>query len=417
IDLLKQGINKVQQKDKASLYQKLAAVLSEEERTIEAINVLRQGMASIAPSQPQYKGIAESAMLYCIGIVNVDIFEEILTDLGKNSINSISLEMGKVLKLQMQQQWENSAEVAHQQIIRFPSKNFLRHEVFSWLCSGNSQKAEKALLSYPKSINYSKGESIVWLKTFIAIKNDDLPNTKKNLEVYLGRSLEESEKIDIDFLLELWNHSVTFKGVGSIAFYFPTLPPSLTGFKQPITRSQSKTPLDLSRYKSSSTPERETTLKVAETTTQNPVIVQPVLSPNLNTKTIMENFKNLPLIGKIGIGISLTILIIAGVVKVPEIFSKEQTEQVEKLIDYHIIVKDNNGNFLDGVAVTFTPKGSPIKKYTNTDGYVKIELPSINSIDIRLTKDKFKSATYTIDIKNDPNHDREYRMQPIGKLP
>ena len=344
--------------------------------------------------------------------------EEILTGVGQNCVDPLSLGMGKVLKLQMQQKWQEAAEVAYQQVIKFPTRNFVMQESFSWLCADNPQMAEQAFLNFAKPIKLFQGEPVAWLKAFISVKNGDLQKAEENLKIYLGSSLRATEKIDESFLLDLWNNSVSFKEAGNVAFYFPTLPPSLTGFECSVTRSQSEVPLDLSQYKSLPVPKQETQLSLSSSITSDriePNNIEEANKPRLVTQgaLFMNNIKNLSPLAKVGVGISLAVLVGTGLITLPEILLKDPIEETETLIDFNIVIYDESNNeFLEGVKVSFTPKGSPIEKYTDSQGYVKIELPSTSSINIRLSKNGFKPETYTIDVENDPNQNREYKMKP-----
>ncbi|WP_153009707.1 phosphorylase family protein [Mastigocoleus testarum] len=238
IELLQQGIQRIpSDKELHVLYINCASLLARSNKVREAIAILREGLSIIPFNKYGRHRLAENAMLFCLASKNDLILEEILAGNGKNSLEPEMLELGKVLSAQLKGNWQEAAEIAHQARTTFHNLLLLTEEVFSWLCAGDLNSAEKAIQSFT-SRKSPVGHPINWLKAFIAIKKKDYQLAEEIIIAYLDRPLQANETIDRDFLLYLWDTSVDFKEGINIAFNFPTLPPSLTGLETSITRQQ-----------------------------------------------------------------------------------------------------------------------------------------------------------------------------------
>lgn len=137
----------------------------------------------------------------------------------------------------------------------------------------------------------------------------------------------------------------------------------------------------------------------------------------------MENLDKLPNWIKISLGIIATALIAAvlraiGVKDLPN-FSSPSTQDstATNLLNVDLIVQTEQGEPVEEVGVTFTSKGAPEVKRTNTSGFVQLQIPSRDDIEIRLSKTGFKSATYTVNLKNDPQRTRTFQLkkEPVKK--
>lgn len=126
----------------------------------------------------------------------------------------------------------------------------------------------------------------------------------------------------------------------------------------------------------------------------------------------MQNFKDFPVWVKACFAIIIAAAAIAGFIELPKLTqqSSSETEANEALIEVEIIVETDNGQPIEGVDVRFISKGAPEGRRTNTDGFVRIEIPARDDIDITLDKQGFKTARHTINLNNDPNRTRTYRL-------
>ena len=77
-----------------------------------------------------------------------------------------------------------------------------------------------------------------------------------------------------------------------------------------------------------------------------------------------------------------------------------------------IIESTNTAKVLENVEVRFVSKGSPEIRMTDTNGFTQIEIPSREDIEITLSKKGFKTAKYTVNLNNDPQKTRTFRLEP-----
>lgn len=131
----------------------------------------------------------------------------------------------------------------------------------------------------------------------------------------------------------------------------------------------------------------------------------------------MENFDKWPNWIKISLGLIVTALIAAGLratgIKDFSNLNSQLTpdNNVASSLNIDFIVQTEQGDPIEGVEVTFISKGAPEVKRTNTSGFVQLQIPSRDDIDVRLSKIGFKTSTYTINLKNDPQRTRNFQLK------
>ncbi|MEM9276260.1 MAG: TIR domain-containing protein, partial [Cyanobacteria bacterium P01_F01_bin.143] len=239
IELLQQGIQRIPpDKNLRQLYIRCGSLLGRNHRVEEAIIILREGLSVIPYNNHSRYRLAENAMLFCLANKDILTLEEILAGTGKNSLPPETVVLGKVLIAQLKGNWQAAAEIAHQATTKFNSIDLITQEAFSWLCIGNIDVAAQVIQSISYSLGFTQGNPVYWLKAYIAVKKSDYELAEEMLVFYLDRPLKETEIINQSFLLYLWDISVDFREGINVAFSFPTLPPSLTGFEISITRQQ-----------------------------------------------------------------------------------------------------------------------------------------------------------------------------------
>lgn len=86
----------------------------------------------------------------------------------------------------------------------------------------------------------------------------------------------------------------------------------------------------------------------------------------------------------------------------------EESESVE--VEFNIYSKDTNDP-LERVEVQFIFDGAPAPRFTNSDGYVRIEIPKRDDIDIVIKKEGFKDLNRTINLKADINRTITYLLE------
>ena len=133
----------------------------------------------------------------------------------------------------------------------------------------------------------------------------------------------------------------------------------------------------------------------------------------------MQNIKDWPIFIKICFGIIITTLTIAGIVEIPKLsenkpLGKESSQKGEaNSVKVGIIIESvNTAKILDNVEVRFVSTGSSETRMTDTQGFTQIEIPSREDIEITLSKKGFKTAKYTINLNNDRQKTRTFRLEP-----
>ena len=82
-----------------------------------------------------------------------------------------------------------------------------------------------------------------------------------------------------------------------------------------------------------------------------------------------------------------------------------------KYIAVEFVVLDTKNEPLEGVNVQFISQGSPEPRRTNTDGFVGIDIPERDKIQVILTKTNCKTIDRTLNLKTDPQRTVTYQME------
>ena len=243
ITLLKDGITKIPaDKGLSSLYQTCAKLLTKDNRTEEAIKLLREGMRSIPDGKGRYNLVVYAIYLYAQSKdeANLAIF---LKGTGNDAMHPRQLWLGRTILLQIQQEWKQAAEYARRGRSEFTTFiDLVIQEAFSWLCANQPEVAEQAL-TYGRKLKRMQGNSFLWLAAFIALRNGKSAEARNYLGDFLGSNpLAEDEEVSEERLIRLWDQPIDSFGVAP-NFVFPTLPQSLTGLAEPVTRQPNSPPL------------------------------------------------------------------------------------------------------------------------------------------------------------------------------
>ena len=238
IALLKEGIAKIPlNKDLRSLYETQGKVLSKAGKLNTAIVVLREGMRAFPYGQWGRHALSRDAIYLCAALKDESLLDSILTGTGKDAVEPQMVWLGRVVRLQMQQEWLQAAECARHGRIEFPSFFQLNiQESFSRLCANQPEAAESSLFDHPDPIKLEQNNPNSWLIAFIALRNGKMAEAANYLAGYLGRQLSKGEEVSEAYLLRLWDTPRESIADSDISFFFPTLPPSLTGLPDVITR-------------------------------------------------------------------------------------------------------------------------------------------------------------------------------------
>ena len=239
INLLREGIEKIPaDKGLVHLYQSCGELLTRAECPQEAIELFRKGMQAIPVGKWNRENIVSSAFHLSATEQDIQTIEQILAGQGKDAVEPRQIALGQLLRLQLQEQWQEAAKVAQTAREKLPTDiELATQEAFSWLCASEAKTALQALERFPYEIQNLERNPVAWLQAFIALKQDNLDAAQEFLAIYLNQSLNSDEPINERLLLRLWDEDAMRDGFNP-AFYFPHLPPSITGLPQTVTRKQ-----------------------------------------------------------------------------------------------------------------------------------------------------------------------------------
>jgi hypothetical protein len=127
--------------------------------------------------------------------------------------------------------------------------------------------------------------------------------------------------------------------------------------------------------------------------------------------SLLDFFRNLPNPAKVVLVFVVTGLLVAGLGNFGDLFSAFNNQKVDELIEVQLLVETEESQPIPDVEVRFVTKGSPDKKYTNSSGYAQIKIPSRDDVDIVLTKKGYETLTETINLKNDPDRNKKFRLK------
>ena len=125
----------------------------------------------------------------------------------------------------------------------------------------------------------------------------------------------------------------------------------------------------------------------------------------------MQNFfnnfsKNFKVLLAVGFGIAM----ILGIVNLDNFLPPDIPDD-NSLVEVEFIVQGKDNQPIEGAKIQFIFKGPPEIRFTNTDGYVRINIPSRDDIDITLSKEGFETINKTINLKADPSRTRTFILE------
>jgi tetratricopeptide (TPR) repeat protein len=219
------------------VYRRAGKLFSRCNQLVEGINLLYQGFREIFSVNPIHsRRIAEDLMLYCLAFNEVGKLTKLTEEVSKNSELMPTAFFGMSLLAQMRGDWREAAEVAREGRLKVPNYMALAaQEAFCWLCIGNIKASQEAMV---ETLSLKHGTPSMWLRTFIALRYGNQRRASELLSIYLGREIQSPEEVSEQFLLALWDNSIDSIDTTNLSFYFPTLPPILTGLDFSVTRSQ-----------------------------------------------------------------------------------------------------------------------------------------------------------------------------------
>ena len=231
IDLLKEGIQKIPaDKNLFVLYQSCGVLLTQAGRVDEAITFLKQGVEAVPQQFGRYR-LMEAILLLLAAQQDEQALSEYLNT-GRY-LDSPSRAFGQILLMQTQGRYHDAATFAATSRQTHPTYFALANqEAFSWLCAGYAQSAFNAFEKFPWQVAHGKGMPNSWLQAFILLKLGKADEAVQYLTLYLGTEWSKDSQLIEPTLLALWDR----QDHPDLAYYYPTLPPSLTGLEHPVTR-------------------------------------------------------------------------------------------------------------------------------------------------------------------------------------
>ena|SRR5271157_1589431 len=230
VALLKDGIKVIPpDKNLFSLYQALSGVLCRAGKSADAIAASLEGSRRIPASYNGYK-LVESAMYLSAGTGDATKLAEIVSATGRDGLGpqQAQVALGRVLQLQLQDEWGRAADVASTSRSEFPRYFALAAaEALSRLAVGDADTAWQTLAGFGTLI-VGPGEPHAWLAAFIHLRRGARSDASAALGEYLGRAVNENE-LNEAFLLHLWDQQETAPEGSRLCFHFPIMPASLTG--------------------------------------------------------------------------------------------------------------------------------------------------------------------------------------------
>ena len=236
IDLLQEGITKVPAEfSLVSLYRLCAELMAGAKRTGEAIDLLREGTRKVPPRFNGYR-LAEAAFYLAASLGYREVIQGLVTTGGELALRAEQKALGNALLLQLDGEWTRAAEQAGQGIEHRPTIPLCLVQAFSWLAAGRAEEAQNALNRFPRPIEHGKGSPVTWLASFVALRCGRPGDARQLFTLYVGKDEQVPETLTEIDLLGCWNGPVPLS-TPHPAYYWSTLPPSITGLEHSVRRA------------------------------------------------------------------------------------------------------------------------------------------------------------------------------------
>ncbi len=278
VELIRQGI-KVIPPDKSlyTLYDRGAGLLEGLGRSEEAVELIRQGIKVIPPAQSLFTLYQRGAeLLGRHGRIEeaLDFLEHGCQKFGTGRFNSYKLAeqfvyiaaaarnaprlmalqgipgfeprvaLAEAFRAALDERWGDAVTAARRGRETNPSYFALYcTEAYFWLSGGEPTPADAAIKGFPGSIEHVKGNPTTWLACFIALELRDQSEAARLYALYQGRAGDANPVIPTrDDLLAIWDGPAPLS-TPHPSYYFPILPPRLTGLDHTVTRPPTRVPV------------------------------------------------------------------------------------------------------------------------------------------------------------------------------
>lgn len=124
----------------------------------------------------------------------------------------------------------------------------------------------------------------------------------------------------------------------------------------------------------------------------------------------MFNFNNLPTWGKWIAGILIGLFVTFGIVQIDNILPSAESNKSVERIEVKFEVRTEEENPIKDVRVQFTFNNAPEVKYTDSLGFVTINIPARKDIEITLSKKGFETYRRILNLEAEPDRTRIIRL-------
>jgi glycosyltransferase involved in cell wall biosynthesis/tetratricopeptide (TPR) repeat protein len=235
IDFLREGITKVPpQFSLFVLYQFCSELMARENRTKEAMELLRNGITKVPPNLNGDR-LAESAVYLAAACGNHELLENLCAG-GTPVLAAEQRALGAVLLLQAKGDWVGAAEEARRGQSQHPTYVALcAQEAFSWLAAKQADQAQSALDRFLLRGGHPWTGASAWVASFVALAAGRQELARQLYLTYVGEGRQAPAQLIEYHLLQQWNSPMPLS-TPHPAYYWPTLPPSLTGLDHAVRR-------------------------------------------------------------------------------------------------------------------------------------------------------------------------------------
>lgn len=123
----------------------------------------------------------------------------------------------------------------------------------------------------------------------------------------------------------------------------------------------------------------------------------------------MQNlFNSLPDWIKFSIFTLITVALLLGVVNFSDLTQQNGSDES---IQVEFVVQTEQKQPIEGAKIQFIFDGAPEPRLTDSNGYVRVEIPQRYDIDVVITKEGFKTLSQTMNLKADTNRTRVYQLE------
>ena len=92
----------------------------------------------------------------------------------------------------------------------------------------------------------------------------------------------------------------------------------------------------------------------------------------------------------------------------------EQLSQNNNLQRVEVTVQDQNTSQpIENVSVQIVFQGPPVKKMTDRNGYVELEIPTRDSVQLTLSHGDYKTTTEILNLQTSPNTTKVLYLDPV----